>query len=228
MARRGVRSQGDGIQVEPHLGAAVTALAKPALLCFAARENGTALEWRRWAILPPVAVACRPLVGDLHDLELFDPGEIVEHVFAFIELENRPPPGGAPFELTVSALEHVARCLTENLPEEADGALLEGGAPPDSGQRFLAALRAKRGSVELKLIWRDGPVTLRGCDLTWVDGGLSGLWLTPTPPVLPDQATPELPATYTRIRVEPTSAASIREQFMSALPSALQAAPTPG
>lgn len=221
IARRVLVPTQGGCWVDPTLAALVQTASSPALLCTVLREQAGYVSWRQWGVLRPLAVEHQQLTGGLHRLESLSPEAVPDCAIRFAGLASEPRASGEAFDVEIGTLQAAAESVHAGRRPDAENLLRRAGASPGAAAGFARALSQKRGSAQINVIWREGPDTLHGLDLTWLDGGAAGLWKTPSPPWAALHAGGPDPAAT--IRVEPVSGEALLEEFAQALPPGLPA-----
>lgn len=184
LAARGVLAPASGrepVTVEPGVARLIGALARPGLLVSAVRQQAGTEECRYFGAEPGLAVEHRVL-DEVHRLGPFDPADLVSRVLEFLDLGDlRADDPLERLEFAVSAVdlrvcgEHVAA----GHQAAARQSLTNAGVDPTAAAAFVAALVNRVVSGGVVVVHRPDETALAGGELAWIDGGTSGLWVTP-------------------------------------------------
>ena len=199
LARNVVEIDDDGVLtvVPPHATLFRIALA-PAALVNSERHKRDSLETRAYYVLPEATVEHSPAIGLVHRLEQFDSGQLVERLWAFLAVEERPNDDSSEFTLPLRSLNTALAAVAHGDGDRPD--LSE--APDD----FNHALTAFDSTSYVRSLHRSGN-SLVGGELRWIDTKESGLWL-----VEPSSDDPE------QVTVRPTRPAELLDELLSYLP----------
>lgn len=159
----------------------LTAVGCPHLVARAVHEVDGVAETRSFAVRPEMAVEQRGLTGDVVRFTPFHPAELVERIMAFVSDAggDEVSAGSAmvSFECPVAVIEQLFQAAGD---PEADRVNLLEAAGVDSGaaEAFAAAVVQKQATNSVTILHRPADHEVIGVDLTWMDSGAAGLWLT--------------------------------------------------
>lgn len=211
---------GSEVSVLPAVRSLFEVLAEPGLLAKTMYEEAGNVETRLFAAVPEVAIEHLSLGGAIHRLTPFETNEVLARILSVVRLDERPVPASQGFEVTMGDLRRCAECLIAERRADAVSVITGAGVPPEAAEAFVGALVTRVSSAAVTLLYQPDESHLQGGELAWLDGGESGLWLTPMPDDTPaaenDDAGSfeELP-----VVIEPTSAKWIAEELLSYLPN---------
>lgn len=236
VARRMIRADGDTFTLDPAVHAFLKVVSTPGIVVRAVHERDERIETRFVSAVPDVAVEHSVVLGSIQRFTPFPTDALLARVLRFLQLAERAAVEADPFDVKAPDLTRVAEHLAADDRDAAREVLVGGGAPVSSAERFLDALEARRSSSSITILHRPDEDHLEGGELTWIDAGDAGLWLTPLP-VPSDlgeargvdageaaRTDPVEGSEGDAIRVEPTSAALIAAELLSYLPGSDSAA----
>jgi hypothetical protein len=202
---RGVLAESDSGEVEvalPH-AALFTLVLSPGLAILAQRVVGVEVMHQAFYARPQLGVEQSRLASGLYRLQLFDPSELLRKVLRFTELPHRPRMDAPAWTDDVAALQRLDQLAAT---EERDTAAAEF---PDAPASFINALFERVCTVQLGIVYRRQE-TEYATDISWIDGGESGLW----------QLEPESDneGSSTRFSVRPVDAGELVDAIVAALP----------
>lgn len=222
IARRVVSLSGEAVEVLPAVAAVIEIAAAPGILGRAQFESRGSVETRFYGSRPDATVEHAPLEGSVHRLTPFPTDELLTRVLDFCRLEQRPEIEAPPFTVSFGELQACGERVAAGDSESARVLLSGAGAPTDSAAAFVQAIGTKCHLARVTFLYRLDDNRLAGGELTWVDGGEHGLWLTPTPDA-DDAIGSKSEGAYTAlldepVMVTPTSASAIAAELLSYLP----------
>jgi hypothetical protein len=88
----------------------------------------------------------------------------------------RPEPGGATFAAPAATL-HEVDGLAVDRPTDAAAVLAGTGVPPSVAEAWVAVLRGRLATGDVRLTRRLGPGGYAGGGVRWLDAGTAGIWL---------------------------------------------------
>jgi hypothetical protein len=169
-ARRSLLSRGlatvrDGtVRLSPAVESTLRITLWPELFVTATRQRPEGAEVRLYFAQPELAVGHSVVIGAIHRLTTFPPGELLQGVVDFLEIVPRPASDRPAFELPLAWLGRILQ-----------GTAMPGDGFPPEGQDFLRSLAGFVGSSRVTCLHGRGPI--RGGELRWMDLGDGGLWL---------------------------------------------------
>jgi hypothetical protein len=213
VARR-VVTQTDGTSdIAAPVVSLLEAASQPALLGRTEHEVDGLMELRFYLSQPDVSIEQTPLVGAVHRLAPFATEELLTRALDRCALEERPRADAEPFTVTLDQLR-----TTNDAAEAGDLDLARraiGGTA--SAAAFVSALTTRVSSSRVTLLHRPTETVIEGGELTWLDGGPGGLWLTPTVDTDPDEDDLDTVLDF-EVEIAPTTATAIAAELFSYLP----------
>lgn len=229
VARRMIRAEGETFVLDAAVHAFLEVVSTPGIVVRAVHEAGDRIETRFISAVPDIAVEHSVVLGSIQRFTPFPTDALLARALQFLQLVERPEIQAEPFDISIADLTRVAEHLNAGDRVSAKEMLVGGGALDSAAGKFLDALQARRSSSSVTILHRPDENHLEGGELTWIDAGNDGLWLTPLPGVSDSSEVEEREGTRSAplpggdgdsIRVEPTSAASIASELLSYLPGA--------
>lgn len=205
----------DGTEPVEAVVTLLSVLGRPALLTTASIEQGGVVETRFYASNPDLAVEHRSLATSVHRLLPFATRDLLSRVLGFVDLRPVEPPAVPALVATVATLEACSTKVAEHDHHAAVAVLTQAGAPSVTAEAFVEALKAKRASASVTILYRPEDDKVAGGQLTWIDAGLRGLWVS--------EATEG-----DRLEVIPRPAEEIAKELLSYLPQPFSEPPPPG
>ncbi|MDH3303519.1 MAG: hypothetical protein OES24_23690, partial [Acidimicrobiia bacterium] len=174
----------------------LTVVGSPHLVARAAYESGGEMEVRAFTARPEMAVEQRRLADGRVRFSPFDPAQLVPRILEFV-LPNRvdasvggePPALGGEPEADVDAVPPlVIDCSVAVLdamfasdpmsPETATAILVSDGVAPAAAELLAGAVCTIQATGSVTMLLRPVDDAVHGVELTWMDAGSNGLWLT--------------------------------------------------
>jgi hypothetical protein len=212
VARRVLTVGDDGDVLADAVRSLLEVTSQPALLGRAEHEVEGRVETIFYSSVPDVSVEDLELEGSIHRLTPFATEELLTRMLDRCSLTQRPAPDSSPFTTTLGGLR---LCGERVLAGDVDGARQALGGNGSSA--FVDALLTRVSSSRVTVLYRPSETVIEGGELTWIDGGGSGLWLTPTPDLDADEDELE-EALDLEVEIEPTTADAIASELFSYLP----------
>ncbi|MGQ0433899.1 MAG: hypothetical protein ACT452_16005 [Microthrixaceae bacterium] len=207
------------IRVLPAVRRLFELLAEPGLLARTMYEEAGNVETRLFAAVPEVAIEHLPLRGEIHRLTPFETEQLLARILTVVQLDERPVPVSQAFELTMGDLRRSAECLVADRRADAISVITGVGVPPEAAEAFVAALVTRVSSAAVTLLYQPDEGSLQGGELAWLDGGESGLWLTPMPDDTPAAENGDASDFEDlTVVIAPTSTKWIADELLSYLP----------
>lgn len=239
LARRMIAIEEERVTLDAAVEAFLEVVTSPGIVVRAVSEADGYVETRFYSAVPDVTVEHSVVMGSIQRFTPFSTDALLARVLQFLRLAERPDGQGEAFDLTTGVLAGCAELLAVDDPDGARKVIEDAGVPVQSAEAFVRALRTRASSSSVTILHRPTEDHVAGGELTWIDAGDNGLWLTPLPadsdgldpgvdsgvgsggvgdPTGPggggyDDDPPDLP-----LRVERTSAASIAAELLSYLP----------
>jgi hypothetical protein len=227
LARQMLTVEEGVLAVAPAIARLLELMSEAGVIVRAQREEKGVVEDRFYAAHPDVTVEHLEISPAVYRLTPFPTEELLVRVLGRCELEDRPSIDAEPFTVTLADLLLAAERIAEGNTEKALAELVSSAGGTDSAQKFARALEAKVASARVAVLHAPEAEQFVGGDLTWLDGGEHGLWLTPTveprTPALSSHERSVGAAEYAfdvPMTIEPTSAKAIAAELLSYLPSA--------
>jgi hypothetical protein len=225
LARQMLRATNGILVVVPAVARLLELTSEPGVIVRAQHEQGGVVEARVYAADPEVAVEHFEIAPAVYRLTPFPTEELLVRALRRCELEDRPMIDVDPFSVTLGDLMVAAERIADGNMERALSEFIASAGGTDSAQAFARALETKIRSARVAVLHAPAAEQLAGGDLTWLDGGERGLWLTPTvePRALDlaldgaDVVTAD--ASDVAMTIESTSAKAIAAELLSYLPS---------
>ncbi|HEY3673672.1 MAG TPA: hypothetical protein VGN51_22240 [Acidimicrobiia bacterium] len=214
MARRVVVSTAEGVtEVAAPVMSLLEVASAPALLGRAEHEVDGLMEIRFYLSQPDVSVEQTPLIGGVHRLTPFATEELLTRALGRCALTERPVVDADPITVTLGQLRATNDAVEAGEVDQARAAL--GGS--DGAAAFVAALTTRVSSSRVTFLHRPTDTVIEGGELTWLDGGPGGLWLTPTVDTDPDEDDLDAVLDF-EVEIAPATAAAIAAELHSYLP----------
>lgn len=172
----------------------LTVVGSPHLVARAAYESGGVLEVRAFTARPEMAVEQRHLTDGRVRFSPFDPAHLVPRILEFV-LPNRveasvdaepvavdgegdvDPAPPLVIECSIAVLEAMFASDPVSL-ESATAVLVSDGADPAAAELFAGAVTSIQATGSVTMLLRPIDDAIHGVELTWMDAGDNGLWLT--------------------------------------------------
>jgi hypothetical protein len=141
---------------------------------------GALLARRLWFAVPYAAVEVWVDEDENYRFLPFATVDLLPRILERTGVIDATDRAGAPIPLPYGAwvtardAAHAGRLL------EARQALADGGVEGAAGDALLATLERVQRVVGLQIVHHPSPTTTAGGEISWMDGGDAGLWLTPT------------------------------------------------
>jgi hypothetical protein len=175
---RRILARGEGPdEVDGSVAAVVRVAAEPGLLLVATVESAGVAETHYFAVNPDLGVEEAPLSSSLHRFTPFPASEVLKRALRFCDLRPHELPDVTSFRLRTSALEAVGQAVLDGQSEEAVGILDGAGVDAATASAFLAVVSGAQRTVSMTVFYRPSDDEVAGGSLTWLDGGLDGLWI---------------------------------------------------
>lgn len=218
VARRFVRpTAGDGFEIIRPVVQMVTCVARSGIQVRAVFEADGNAETRCFAAEPDLTIEHSVVLGAVQRLTPFRTEQLLARVLEFGGIETRPRGDVAPFAASERALTVCAEILAAGDRDAAVTTLTADGVPEASAEAFVRALGHRVSSASVTILHRPKPEEIHGGELTWMDCGEHGLWLTPA--LAGDgEADAVEPFEPGAVTIEPTTAKWIAEELLSYLP----------
>ncbi len=199
------------------LGAVASLLAaasSPGILSRVEHEIDGRVETGFFMSVPEVSVEHSALVGGVHQLTPFATEDLLARVLDVCGLEERPAIDAKPFATTLGALRQCGACVEQGDLDAARDALGDN----DAVSAFVRAVSTRTASSRVTILHRPDDTHVEGGELTWLDGGEHGLWITPTPDT-GFGSDPDFDESLTLpVAIKPARATEIAEELFSYLP----------
>ncbi len=162
----------------------LTVVGSPHLVARAAYEAGGDVEVRAFTARPEMAVEQRHLADGRVRFSPFDPALLVARILEFVvpdrELtENDAKDDTATIVIECSSAVIEALFAVEPVASHTASTILESdGVAPAEAKLLADAVAAIRSTGSVTLLLRPVDDTIHGVELTWMDAGDHGLWLT--------------------------------------------------
>jgi hypothetical protein len=229
LARRIVRIDDGDATVLDAIATLLSIASAPAIFAHVLYETAGLVESRMYAAQPEISVEHALLGSEVHRLSPFPTDQLLARLLSFCQLEERPEIACTPFDVSAGVLRACGRAISAGDASAAISTMVDDGAETGSATAFVNALVTKRSSTRVALVYRPREHQLAGGELTWVDGGDHGLWLTPTPPHAPQAEEDAVGASEpTSILIQPTSARWVATELLSYLPGSDDSAAAAG
>ncbi len=162
----------------------LTVTGSPHLVARVAREANGMVEVRAFTSRPEMAVEQRRLADGRVRFTPFDPSVLVDRIMMFVAADAPAPPTTSAEELTIEVSAVVIEALFAQAgdPAPAVAALVADGVAADAADTLVAAVAAVRSTSSVILLLRPTHDEIHGVELTWMDAGDHGLWLTEPSP----------------------------------------------
>jgi len=196
--------------------------ARPGVMATAQVERDGYAETVVLSATPTVAVELTAVAPDRYQLRKLPVDRYLPWLLELASLGYRPPASVQPFEV---GLRRFAWCCTEaargRTGTAVDG-LVGDGVSEEGAVAFAAAVSERVRSVDVELLHRPTVSRLAGVEVSWVDGGVHGVWSSSVPVVgflrtRPDQPTSDPSAVVT---VGPAPSVAVAGELAAALPGA--------
>jgi hypothetical protein len=216
LASKGYAREEKGVlRVEESLAALLRLAAGPALICRAERERNAFISQRFYVALDGNAAMIEPR-GWRYELASIPEQEVIDAVAHFVALAARPMNQAGEFETSVASLAQCRAMIARGLVAQAASYLAGQGPSLESANAFASALAARIGSARVRTVFRPQELRFAGGEYGWVDGGVFGLWLVPSPEVLWGRRGFDGPDTL--LTISPTTSSEIMRQIQDAMP----------
>lgn len=220
VARRFVAPAEDGsYEIMRPVAQMVSNVARAGIQVRAVFEAEGAVETRCFAAEPELALEHSVVFGAVQRLTPFRTEQLLARILEFCGIEARPAIECQAFNVTEAAL---TACVGRLEAEDREGgvtALTSAGVPEATASAFVVALEHRVSSASVSILHRPQANEISGGELTWLDAGEYGLWLTPilAGAEINDSGDEVEPVPIT---IEPTTAKWIAEELLSYLPGA--------
>ena len=162
----------------------LTVVGSPHLVARAVHEVGGRSEIRSFAVRPEMAVEQRGMANRLVRFTPFHPKELVDRIMAFVA-DGHPlggdavdsdlvESGGPSFECPSEIIDRVFAVAAS----DRAATLIDVGVDPETAAIFAAAVENLQSTNSVTVLHRPAEQEIIGVDLTWMDSGRHGLWLT--------------------------------------------------
>lgn len=212
-----IPTEAEGFEVARAVAHLVARTARSGIQVRAVYEEPGRVETRWFAAEPDLAVEHSVAIGVVQRLTPFRTEQLLARVLEFCGISTRPENPAPMFMATATALGAAIEALAGGDPDGAVAALVTGGASNAGATAFVRALQHRTSSASVTILHRPAGTVISGGELTWVDCGEDGLWLTPTIADAPDDQRDE-PLEPSPLEIEPTTAKHIAEELLSYLP----------
>lgn len=166
----------------------LTVVGSPHLVARAVHESGGRIEVRAFTARPEMAVEQRDLADGRVRFSPFDPSLLVDRILGFVvpdlatgSADANPIEAGPAESLTLECSSAVIEALfavdTDSL-DSAAAILVSDGVAPADADVLAAAVTGVRSTGSVSLLLRPVDDEIHGVELTWMDAGDHGLWLT--------------------------------------------------
>lgn len=220
VARRFIAPSDDGsYQIKRPVAQMVSNVARAGIQVRAVFEADGLVETRCFAAEPELALEHSVVFGAVQRLTPFRTEQLLARILEFCGIEARPSFDCAGFTVPEAVL---TACVDRLAAEDQAGgvaALRNAGVAEGAASAFVAALENRVSSAAVSILHRPQTNEIIGGELTWLDAGEHGLWLTPILAGIEindsgDDVDPK------PITIEPTTAKWIAEELLSYLPGA--------
>lgn len=211
LVERTILSGENGQEVHEAIGLLMASFAAPGLVAVAAMEFSDGVDSRAYAVDDNLAVEHETMSPSIHRLRAFPPRDLVAQIQLFLDLRPAPLPDTEPFEARIADLDASADKVEAHETETAIAVLTEAGVGVEPASEFVDALRTRRATNVVSVVYRPDDEQVAGGQITWIDTGTGGLWKVE--PVAGSSDGGEVCA-----EVSPTSADEIMQEMMSFLP----------
>ncbi|MSO37258.1 MAG: hypothetical protein EXQ69_03290 [Acidimicrobiia bacterium] len=221
VARRFVRPTDDeGFEIMRPVAQMVASVARAGIQIRAVFEADGLVETRCFAAEPDLAIEHSVVFGAVQRLTPFRTEQLLARVLEFSGIEARPQSAVAPLTTSERALTACVEMLAAGDRGAAELVLTTDGVPEPSAAAFVAAIEHRVSSASVSILHRPKAEEIHGGELTWIDCGEHGLWLTPPLSEVAETADGEA-LEPVLVTIEPTTAKWIAEELLSYLPGAL-------
>lgn len=177
-ARGIVTRQDDSLVVADAVAQILAALSNPGAMVAAASETDGMMETRFFAAMPEIAIEHRGLSISLHRFTPFATRDLMARMLQFVDLRPYAPDVPLQFKIDESELQSVVDHLERQDRAAAIDVLTEGGVGEKTAEAFVTGLTMKRSSASVTILHRPTEEAIEGGALSWIDAGMSGLWVT--------------------------------------------------
>jgi hypothetical protein len=180
IARRVLVAEEEDSEPEPveAVSTLLRATASPGLLVTASLEQEGVVETRSYCALPDLSVEHQSLASSVFRFTPFATRDLLARVFRFVDLRPAAVVDVPPFTVAAATLAGAAEQVVGHDHQQAVLALTGAGVPVASAEAFVEAIKAKRASASITVLFKPEESKVAGGQLTWIDAGLQGLWLT--------------------------------------------------
>lgn len=211
--RRILAGEGPDAMVDEAVATVLRATGAPGLLLVASVEVDGVAESRFYAADPELAVEEAPIAADIYRFIPFPPRELLRRAVRFADLRPHDEPDVEGFQVASSVLDAVGEAVINGGVEEAERLLQASGAPAASAAAFAATASGVPRTVSVTIMYRPSEDKVAGGSLTWLDGGLDGLWVAE--PVEADEL-----AEDPMVELAPSTGRAVARELLSYLPPA--------
>lgn len=220
MSARGVVT--DGVVVDAVQEVMRTAC-NPGVMASASIEVDNIVETRFLAAMPEISVEHQGLSISLHRFIPFATRDLLTRVLRFVDLRPYEPEQDISFTMLDETLDQVSEALDSHDHEAAHEILMAEGVDEAAARSFVIALTMRHSSASITILHRPEDEQVVGGSLTWIDAGVSGLWVTELQ-VDDDDGETEVvdDADQVKLEVGLTSAKDVATELLSYLPEAFR------
>lgn len=213
-----VPTEGGGFEVARPVAHMVARVARSGIQVRAVYEVPGHAETRWFAAEPDLGVEHGAAIGTVQRLTPFRTEQLLARVLEFCGIATRPENPAPSFSASAASIRSAVEVLAIGDADGAHTVLTTGGADPAGATAFVHALQHRVASASASILHRPAENIIAGGELTWLDCGDDGLWLTPALGDPGDDDGSDSPETAGLLTIAPTTAKHIAEELLSYLP----------
>jgi|GEM_PF-5225965 len=188
----------------------------PGVMASVSAEVDNMIETRFIAAMPEIAVEHQGLSISLHRFIPIATRDLLPRILQFVDLRPYEPEQEISFTVSEETLDQVSDALDGHDHEAGHQFLMADGVDEATARTFVIALTMRHSTASVTILHRPEDDQVVGGALTWLDAGLSGLWVSEVGNEDPAQGD-EGDGT---IEVRLTSAKSVAAELLGYLPEA--------
>lgn len=156
----------------------INTIAHPGVSIVTAVENHGRIETRYFAAMPEISIEQQSLSLSLHRYIPFATRDLLARVIRFAEVRPFEPAAPHEFRIEESTLAKVDQLIGAGDHASAIGEMQAAAIDEKVAGAFVNAVTMKLRTVSVTVLHRPDEDTFAGGALSWMDSGLSGLWIT--------------------------------------------------
>jgi len=150
----------------------------PGVMTSVSAEIDGIVETRFLAAMPEISVEHQGLSISLHRFIPFATRDLLPRILSFVDLRPYEPESEISFQIPDETLEQVSDALDNHDHEAAERTLVAAGVDEATARTFVIALTMRHSSSSVTILHRPDDDQIVGGSLSWIDAGVSGLWVT--------------------------------------------------